>query len=523
MGEPVDVFISYAAADEALCMELEKHLAGLKRYRMLRTWSDRSVTAGDDWRKATDARLAAAEVVLLLVSSDYLASDYLHEVEAMTSLARAHAGDARVIPVLVRACDLNGVAFEGLTPLPRDGVPVTLWPNRDAAWTAVAVGIREVITSAPVVAPVALCEGPGGVPATAVPHFLGRDDEMRELRGALEIDSAVCVVATGLGGIGKTSLVRQFVAMEAAAMFPDGSVWIDAMNLDADAARVCERFGYDGGRRPTVTEAAQFLARVLNRKRVLVVIDNVSDKFDVAALPIVGGKSRTVLTSRLLALHESLGQPAQQLVLGQWAEETCRAYLREVVPALASAPDKDLDALATYVGRLPLAVRLLARLLLRPGMTPARLLARLKQEPLGTLDKVATGADRSVAATFAASYEDLEDTHRRVLVALAACARLTTENVVARVVGLADDVAGDVLADLAECSLIDPVEASRWTMHDVVRLFVRAQPGIRQADEAHLAFAKEHVAAHQDPRDWQAMEAAMAEVLAAVDRLLDAA
>lgn len=155
-------------------------------------------------------------------------------------------------------------------------------------------------------------------------------------------------------------------------------------------------------------------------------------------------------------------------------------------------------------------------------MTPARLLARLKQEPLGTLDKVATGADRSVAATFAASYEDLEDTHRRVLVALAACARLTTENVVARVVGLADDVAGDVLADLAECSLIDPVEASRWTMHDVVRLFVRAQPGIRQADEAHLAFAKEHVAAHQDPRDWQAMEAAMAEVLAAVDRLLDA-
>jgi tetratricopeptide (TPR) repeat protein len=372
-----------------------------------------------------------------------------------------------------------------------------------------------------------LWEGPGGVPATAVPHFLGRDEEMRALREALTTDAAVCVVATGLGGIGKTSLVRQFVATEAAARFPDGSVWIDAMNLDSDVARVCKHFGYQGERQPTLTEAAQFLARVLFEKRVLVIIDNVwPDKVDVTLLPVVAGRSRTVLTSRALGLHESMGHPSRPLVLGRWSEETCRAYLREVVSALASASDKDLDGLATYVGRLPLAVRLLARLFMRPGTTSTGLLDRLKREPIGTLDKVAAGADRGIAATFKASYDALEDGRRVVLRAVAACARVTSARTVSRIAAVTspftEEKIREVLADLADLSLAECVDAEGglWTMHDVVRLFVRAQPETRQADEAHASFAREHVEAHQDPLDWQAMEAGMAEVLAAVDRLL---
>jgi hypothetical protein len=355
VAEPVDVFISYAAADEGMREELEKHLAGLKREGVIRTWSAQRLAAGDDWRKAVEPRLAEAGVVLLLVSADYLASDYLYEVELMASLARSRAGDARVIPVLLHACDWKIAAFEGLTPLPR--VPVSSWPNRHEAWAAVAVGIREAIASPPVVTPVVLCEGPGGVPATAVPHFLGRDDEMRDLRGALAAGSAVCVVAAGHGGIGKTSLVRQFVATEAAAMFPDGSVWVDAMNLDTDAARACERFGYGGGRRPTPTEAAQFLAKVLHDKRELVVIDNVPET-GVApeTLPIVGGTSRTVLTSRAILLHTSLNTPARRLRLGLWSKDACRAYLMAMAEEQAGAVEAELDALSAFVDHLPLGV-----------------------------------------------------------------------------------------------------------------------------------------------------------------------
>jgi hypothetical protein len=79
------------------------------------------------------------------VSADYLASDYLYEVEAMTALARSRTGDARVIPVLLHACDWDIAAFEGLAPLPSDKRPVSSWPNRNEAWAAIVRGIREAI------------------------------------------------------------------------------------------------------------------------------------------------------------------------------------------------------------------------------------------------------------------------------------------------------------------------------------------------------------------------------------------
>ncbi len=155
MAGPVDVFLSYALADDHLRAELERHLAGLRLEGLVRVWSGRQVTAGDEWKKEVELRLAGAGVVLLLVSADYLASDYLYEVEATTALARKRAGDARVIPVLVRPCVWKIQAFKGLVPLPPNGEAVTGWKNRDEAWTAVVRGIREAITgSAEAVAPV---------------------------------------------------------------------------------------------------------------------------------------------------------------------------------------------------------------------------------------------------------------------------------------------------------------------------------------------------------------------------------
>ncbi len=95
--------------------------------------------------------------MLLLVSADYVASDYLYEVEATAALARDHGGNARVIPVLLHDCDPAGeiAAFKGLAPLPSNRVPVSSWPNPHEAWAAVARGIRKAIVgpAAPVVVP----------------------------------------------------------------------------------------------------------------------------------------------------------------------------------------------------------------------------------------------------------------------------------------------------------------------------------------------------------------------------------
>ena len=143
----VDVFISYAAEDEALARELEAHLSGLTRERVVRTWRRGEIPAGDDWRSAIDEQLALAGVILVLVSADYLACDVLYEGELTRALERQGRGEARVVPVIVRACDWETSALGRFEALPRTGGPVMSWPSRDAAWLEVVRGIREALGS----------------------------------------------------------------------------------------------------------------------------------------------------------------------------------------------------------------------------------------------------------------------------------------------------------------------------------------------------------------------------------------
>ncbi len=143
--EAYRVFISYSHDDEALRQELEKHLALLRREGRVRTWHDREITAGDEWRGQLDARLDAADLILLLVSASFIASDYCWDVETARALERHALGETRVVPVIVRPCDWQSAPFAELQALPRAGKPVTDWPNPDTAWLDVARGLRRAI------------------------------------------------------------------------------------------------------------------------------------------------------------------------------------------------------------------------------------------------------------------------------------------------------------------------------------------------------------------------------------------
>ncbi|WP_437628050.1 TIR domain-containing protein [Sorangium sp. So ce1151] len=142
---PIRLFFSYSHRDEALRDELETHLALLKREGLLQSWHDRRIGAGDEWAGQIDRNLDEAEVILLLVSADFLASDYCFDKEMKRALARHDAGQARVIPVILRKTDWRSAPFARLLALPKDGRPVTLWQDRDEAWTDVALGIRSAI------------------------------------------------------------------------------------------------------------------------------------------------------------------------------------------------------------------------------------------------------------------------------------------------------------------------------------------------------------------------------------------
>ncbi|WP_437282534.1 AAA family ATPase [Sorangium sp. So ce375] len=142
---PIRLFFSYSHEDEALRDELETHLALLKREGLLQSWHDRRIAAGDESAGQIDRNLNEADIILLLVSADFMASDYCFDHEMMRALERHDAGQACVIPVLLRKTDWQSAPFAKLQALPKGARPVTLWQDRDEAWHDVALGIRRAI------------------------------------------------------------------------------------------------------------------------------------------------------------------------------------------------------------------------------------------------------------------------------------------------------------------------------------------------------------------------------------------
>jgi CheY-like chemotaxis protein len=148
MAAPVTLFYSYSRKDEDLRKELDDHLKILQRRGMLQSWHDRKIDPAETWEKEIDEHLRNAELVLLLVSKDFVASDYIWSKELNIAMRRHETGQARVVPILIRAVDIqpDDAPFMKLQGLPSDLRPVTSWSIRDEAWTNVAKGIRALVT-----------------------------------------------------------------------------------------------------------------------------------------------------------------------------------------------------------------------------------------------------------------------------------------------------------------------------------------------------------------------------------------
>lgn len=141
---PIEVFYAYSHKDEALRDELEKHLSTLKRSGIISGWHDRRISGGTEWEGKIDDHLNRADMILLLVSADFIASDYCYDKEMKRAIERHGRGEARVIPVVLRPCDWEGAPFAKYQGFPKDMKPVTSWTSQDEALKDVAVGIRRV-------------------------------------------------------------------------------------------------------------------------------------------------------------------------------------------------------------------------------------------------------------------------------------------------------------------------------------------------------------------------------------------
>ena len=142
---PLRLFYSYSHKDDLYRQELEKHLKMLQRERRIAPWSDRDIDAGDEWKRQIDDNLGKANIVLLLISIDFISSEYCYELEMRRALERHEKGEVCVIPVIVRDCDWKTTPFAKLKALPRDGQPVADYKNMDTAWREVSEGLRETV------------------------------------------------------------------------------------------------------------------------------------------------------------------------------------------------------------------------------------------------------------------------------------------------------------------------------------------------------------------------------------------
>lgn len=145
MSRPIKLFFSYSHQDEELRDELAKRLKTLERHKVIESWSDRQIGAGRNWAQEIEDNLKSADIILLLVSSDFLYSDFCNEVELRQAMERHAAGEACVIPIILRPCYWQDEVFAILQALPKNAQPITLWANQDSAFLDVYNGIRSAI------------------------------------------------------------------------------------------------------------------------------------------------------------------------------------------------------------------------------------------------------------------------------------------------------------------------------------------------------------------------------------------
>jgi len=225
----LSIFFSYAHKDEVLRDELEKQLSILRWQGLITEWYDRDIQAGTEWEHEINIHLNTAHIILLLISPDFLASPYCYSIEMTRALERHNAGEACVIPIILRPVDWEGAPFSKLQMLPTDAKPVTRWSDRDAALLNVIKGIRKAVQDLNIqhVQPQTSSSSTASTPATTTalsppwnvllqrnPFFTGREAILADLHMMFTSKGTTSTVQpqaiSGLGGIGKTQIALEY-------------------------------------------------------------------------------------------------------------------------------------------------------------------------------------------------------------------------------------------------------------------------------------------------------------------------
>jgi len=145
MSDKIKVFISYAHEDEDVKNNLDKFLISLKKSEKIEVWNDRGISAGTEWDKKIKDELESADLILLIVSVDFLNSSYIWRKELDIAMQRHESQDARVIPIIARSADWSDMPFRKLQGLPGDGKTINEATDKDRMYTDIVKAIKNVV------------------------------------------------------------------------------------------------------------------------------------------------------------------------------------------------------------------------------------------------------------------------------------------------------------------------------------------------------------------------------------------
>lgn len=144
---PIEIFFSYAHADEQLMDEVRRQLIVHERNGKILKWHDRMIRPGSEWVGEIDHRLRQARIILLFMSPHFIESRYCYEIEGQFALKQHEAGVAQVIPIVLRPCEWGAAPFGRVQALPKDAKPISTWSNVDEASLDAARGVMKVVDS----------------------------------------------------------------------------------------------------------------------------------------------------------------------------------------------------------------------------------------------------------------------------------------------------------------------------------------------------------------------------------------
>jgi Tfp pilus assembly protein PilF len=496
--KPIEVFFSYAHEDEPLRDEMAKHLANLKRKGLIKEWHDRQIPPGSEWDDEIKTHLETADIILLLVSADFMASDYCTSVEMRSAVERHDRKEACVIPVILRPCDWDGAPFSKLQALPKDVRPVTRWEDRDEAFLNIVEGIKAAIKQIKAKATSATPPPTGAraagrqpapspsriwnVPHLRNPNFTGREAELAALRAALLAGETAAL--TGLGGVGKTQLATEYTYRNGAEY--DIVWWVrseEPTTLASDYAGLAARLDLrekDATEQRVIVEAVKEWLR--QNQGWLLIFDNAVDAPSVGDYIPRSHAGHVIVTSR----DPNWKGIATSLSVNPLPLEEAIQFLFK---RTGQRDDATARTLAEALGRLPLALEQ-ASAYMETSACPMPRYLKLFKERQGEMlrrGKLSTAYPDTVATTWSLSFQNVERDNPAAAELLRLCAFFAPDDIPLKLLtdgakelpeSLAATVTDDLLLDealtaLRQYSLVE-VKNEKLTIHRLVQAVIRS-------------------------------------------------